>query len=301
VANLEQPSSSNPSAGGAEDVRRTNDEQNSPEGTDSLENELVPTVPRRSTRNTTFPKRFDDFIIEGKVKYGLERVVNYSNLSADCLCFTTMLNKSCEPKFYFQAASDPNWVTAMNEEIEALNRNNTWDLVDLPPGRKTIGCKWVYKIKYKSTGEIERFKARLVAKGFSQREGIDFDETFSPVVKMATIRCVLSLAVENNWSLFQLDINNAFLYGELNEDVYMALPEGFFSKNETKVCKLKKSLYGLKQAPRMWNEKLVSVLISLGFSQSKCNYSMFIKTSDLLFIVLLVYVDDFIITGNSES
>ncbi|GJY13556.1 ribonuclease H-like domain-containing protein [Tanacetum coccineum] len=109
-------------------------------------------------------------------------------------------------------------------------------------------------------GEIERYKARLVAKEFSQRDGIDFEETFSPVVKMVTVRCVISLAVHNNWPLFQLDVNNAFLYGDLHEDVYMDLPPGYYDPFKTKVCKLVKSLYGLKQAPRQWNEKLTSVL-----------------------------------------
>src|ERR1043165_8145929 len=103
----------------------------------------------------------------------------------------------------------------MNEEIEALNRNNTWTLVDLPKGRSLVGCKWIYKIKYKSTGEIERYKARLVAKGYSQKQGIDFEETFSPVVKLITVRTVLSIAVKNKWNLYQLDVNNAFLYGSL--------------------------------------------------------------------------------------
>ncbi|MFS7952191.1 putative RNA-directed DNA polymerase [Helianthus anomalus] len=153
----------------------------------------------------------------------------------------------------------------MNVEMEALLRNQTWNVVDLPANRKPIGCKWVYKIKYKANGEIERYKARLVAKGYNQREGLDFGETFSPVVKMVTVRCILSLAVQNGWMLYQLDVNNAFLYGSITEDVYMTLPEGYYSKNDNKVCKLVKSLYGLKQAPRKWNEKLTNVLCDVGF------------------------------------
>lgn len=199
--------------------------------------------------------------------------------------------------------SDPNWVIAINEEMNSLHRNNTWELVDLPVGRKAIGCKWVFKIKYKSNGEIERYIARLVAKGYGQREGIDFDEKFSPVVKMVTVRCVLSVAVENSWPLYQLDINNAFLYGELNEEVYMSLPEGYYSQNETKVCRLIKSLYlyGLKQASRVWNEKLVNVLIEMGFVQRKCDYSLFVKSTISVFLVFLVYVDNIVITGNDVS
>ncbi|KAJ0912392.1 putative RNA-directed DNA polymerase [Helianthus annuus] len=258
-------------------------------------------VLRRSTRSSVLPKRLDDFIIEGKVKYGLEKVVNYTNLTKENICFTSVLNKSVEPRFYHEACKDPNWVSAMNAEIEALNRNNTWDLVELPHDRKPIGCKWIFKIKYKSSGEIERYKARLVAKCYSQREGIDFDETFSPVVKMITVRSVITLAVYNSWKIYQLDINNAFLYGDLVEDVYMKLPEGYFDQNDTRVCKLNKSLYGLKQAPRMWNAKLVSVLYELGFVQSKCDHLMFVKSVDSVFIVLLVYVDDILITGNNEN
>jgi hypothetical protein len=115
----------------------------------------VSSGPRRSTRIRSFLKNLNDYIIEGKVKFGLEKVVNYSNLSAENLSFVTILNKIVEPKHFFQAVRDPNWVSAMNDEIEALNRNNTWELVDLPPGIKTVGCKWVHKIKYKSTSEVE--------------------------------------------------------------------------------------------------------------------------------------------------
>ncbi|XP_076925214.1 uncharacterized protein LOC143587953 [Bidens hawaiensis] len=271
------------------------------EGNRGQTNVEAETIVRRSTRSSTLPKRLQDYMIEGKVKYGLEKVVNYSNLSHEKFSFVSSLNKSIEPKWYRDAVLGKHWVDAMNSEMEALHRNNTWDLVDLPSGRKPIGCKWVYKIKYRATGEIDRYKARLVAKGFNQKKGIDFDETFSHVVKMVTVRCVLNLAVNNSWPIFQLDINNAFLYGDLNEEVYMALPEGYFSKDETRMCKLNKSLYGLKQAPRMWNKKLVSVLLDIGFIQSKNDYSMFVKNSGNMLVVLLVYVDDIVITGNCVS
>ncbi|KAF5822598.1 putative RNA-directed DNA polymerase [Helianthus annuus] len=255
---------------------------------------------RRSSRNVSFPKKFQDFVLSGNVKYDINKVVNYACLSAENVSFISKLSKSTEPSCYNEASKDSKWVEAMNLEMEALMRNNTWELVDLPSGRKPIGCKWVYKIKYRSNGEIERYKARLVAKGYNQREGIDFGETFSPVVKMVTIRCVLSLAVQYNWSLYQLDVNNAFLYGSISEDVYMTLPEGYYSKNESKVCKLVKSLYGLKQAPRKWNEKLTDVLLGIGFVQSSCDHSLYVLSKPSVFVVLLVYVDDIIVTGNND-
>ncbi|KAJ0675133.1 putative RNA-directed DNA polymerase [Helianthus annuus] len=266
---------------------------------DTVQSEGTPYV-RRSSRSVNLPKRFDEYVVEGKVKYGIEKSVNYSSLSIDNFCFVSNLNKTCEPACFTDAIKDPRWVDAMNKEMEALYRNGTWVLVDLPKDRKAIGCKWIYKIKYKSNGEVERFKARLVAKGYSQREGIDFGETFSPVVKMVTIRCVLSMAVKNNWQMYQLDINNAFLYGSITEDVYMKLPPGYFPENETRVCKLVKSLYGLKQAPRKWNEKLNETLFKMGFVQSLCDHSMYILSAKSVFVVLLVYVDDIIVTGNSD-
>nr|GEZ02508.1 ribonuclease H-like domain-containing protein [Tanacetum cinerariifolium] len=127
------------------------------------------------------------------------------------------------------------WVEAINFEIEVVNRNNTWVITELPYGRKAIGCKRVFKVKYKSTDEVERFKARLVAKGYNQKERIDYEETFSPVVKIVTVRCILAHSVQNNWHVYQLDINNAFLYGGLVGDVYMSLPIGYFNKSDKRV------------------------------------------------------------------
>ncbi|GJW03860.1 ribonuclease H-like domain-containing protein [Tanacetum coccineum] len=256
---------------------------------------------RRSSRQSIFPKNYNDFVVESKVKYGLEKFVGYAKLNTENLCFVTELNKSHEPKTFSEASRYSHWTDAMNKEMEALLRNDTWDLVDLPKDRKAISSKWLWKIKFKSSGEIERYKARLVALGCNQREGIDYEETFSPVVKMTTVRCLLNIVVLNDWPMFQLDIDNAFLYGDLNEVVYMKPPQGYYASDCNKVCRLKKSLYGLKQAPRQWNAKLTCALVENGFSQSKSDYSLFTKSDNGVFLALLVYVDDIIITGNDTS
>ncbi|KAL5799508.1 hypothetical protein ACOSQ4_032392 [Xanthoceras sorbifolium] len=164
-----------------------------------------------------------------------------------------------------QAVLDPLWQQAMNEELSALHKTDTWDLVSLPPGKRTVGSRWVYKIKTKSDGSVERYKARLVAKGFSQQYGMDYEETFAPVAKMTTVRTLIAVASIRQWHIYQMDVKNAFLNGDLHEEVYMAPPPGV-SHNPGEVCKLKKSLYGLKQAPRAWFEKFSTVITSLGFS-----------------------------------
>lgn len=161
----------------------------------------------------------------------------------------------------------------MIKEIQALESNNTWTLTTPPPGKHPIGCKWVYRIKLNSDGTIERNKVRLVAKGFSQIEGIDYKETFAPMAKMVTVRALLAASVHHNWYIEQLDVNNAFLHGDLHEEVYMIVPQGYnASLPPNTVCKLNKSLYGLKQANRQWFTKLCTYLQSTGFIQSHADH-----------------------------
>ena len=147
-----------------------------------------------------------------------------------------MYSSITEPGSFQQASKDPDWVHAMKLEIAALESNQTWSIVDLPSGKIPIGCRWIYKVKYKASGEVERYKARLVAKGYSQQAGMDYFETFSPVAKMVTVRCVIALAVSKGWPMHQMDVYNAFLQGDLEEEVYMEMPEGFRKSGENKVC-----------------------------------------------------------------
>ena len=170
----------------------------------------------------------------------------------------------------------------MDKEIAALESNRTQTFIALPFGKKPIGFKWVYKIKRKADGSIERYKAHLVAKGYTQLQGVDYSETFSPVVKLTMVRLVLALATAKNWFLLQLEVNNTFLHGDLIEDVYMMVPPGFQTPKEGLVCKLQKSLYGLKQASRQWNVKLIVALLFGGYHQSSSDHSMFVKTQDKL-------------------
>jgi hypothetical protein len=233
--------------------------------------------------------------------YSLSSFVSYHNLSPSHRSFCLSISSQIEPKFYHQAVKDANWRAAMQAEITALETNNTWIVTTLPPNKHPIGCKWVYKVKHKSDGSIERYKARLVAKGYTQCEGLDYHETFSPVAKMTTVRVFLALAAAKGWLLHQLDVNNAFLHGDLDEEVYMTMPPGFAVNGESKVCKLTKSLYGLKQASRNWFSKFSTALVDLGFIQSKADYSLFTRVKGDSYIALLIYVDDVAITSNDAK
>jgi hypothetical protein len=193
------------------------------------------------------------------------------------------------------------WRSAMGEELASLHANNTWELVDLPPGRRAIKCKWVFKTKCNADGSIERYKARLVAKGYSQREGIDYTATFSPTLKHTSIRLLLALAAANDWEIHQVDVATAFLNGTLEDEIYMEQPKGFIKEgDEHLVCKLIKSLYGLKQAGRVWNEEINAFLCSVGFYRSLADPCIYVRLDDPTNIIGM-HVDDECITGSTQE
>lgn len=185
----------------------------------------------------------------------------------------------------------------MKVEMDALAMNNTWEKCVLPPGKNKVGCRWIFNIKYKADGSIERYKARLVAKGYTQTYDIDYSETFLPVAKIDTIRVLFSVAATKGWPLRQFDVKNAFLHRELREKVYMDPPSGFsqnFSQGE--VCRLHKALYRLKQSPRAWFGRFTVVMKKHGYKQSNSDHTLFIKRRGTLITCLIIYVDDMIIT-----
>ena len=203
-----------------------------------------------------------------------------------------------------QSEERQGWMGAMSEEMESLHKNSAWELVPKPKDRKVIGSKWVYR---KKEGISEKaattYKARLVAKKFSQKERVDYDEIFSPVVKHTSIRMLLSLVAQLNMELEQLDVKTAFLHGDLEETIYMAQPEGFKEAGkEDLVCKLKKSLYGLKQSPRQWYKRFDTFMLQIGYTRGEydcCVYSRLFDDGHM--IILVLYVDDMLIACRDMS
>ena len=207
-----------------------------------------------------------------------------------------------DPDSYTQAMQGNDsgkWFHAMEEELKSMDQNQVWDLVELPKGCKRVGCKWVFKTKRDSIGNIERYKARLVAKGFTQKDGIDYKETFSPVSKKDSLRIIMALVAHYDLELHQMDVKTAFLNGNLEEEIYMDQPEGFSVKGkEHMVCKLKKSIYGLKQASRQWYLKFNDTIASFGFQENTVDRCIYMKVSGSKFIFLVLYVDAILLATN---
>ncbi|KAL0542592.1 hypothetical protein IC582_017662 [Cucumis melo] len=248
----------------------------------------IPIALRKGTRSCT--------------KHPICNYVSYDNLSPQFRAFTANLDSTIIPKNIYTALECPEWKNAVMEEMKALEKNRTWEICALPKGHKTVGCKWVFSLKYKADGTLDRHKARLVAKGFTQTYGIDYSETFSPVAKLNTVRVLLSVAVNKDWPLYQLDVKNAFLNGDLVEEVYMSPPPGFEAQFGQEVCKLQKSLYGLKQSPRAWFDRFTTFVKSQGYSQGHSDHTLFTKASKTGKIaILIVYVDDIVLTGDDQT
>jgi hypothetical protein len=211
-----------------------------------------------------------------------------------------------EPATYTEAIASVDrekWISAMQEELQSLDKNSTWDVVRLPKHKKVVRCKWIFKRKEGlSPKEPARFKARLVAKGFSQILGIDYNDVFYPVVKHSSIRALFDIVAMRDLELEQLDVKTVFLHGELEEEIYMDQPEGFIVPGkEDLVCKLKRSLYGLKQSPRQWYKRFDSFMLAHGFKRSQydsCVYIKFVNGSPIYF---MLYVDDMLIVAKSKK
>jgi hypothetical protein len=207
-----------------------------------------------------------------------------------------------EPMTYAEAMMDldsEKWQSAMRFEIDSMDDNQIWNLVDLPDGVKPIECKWIYKKKRDMNGNVHIHKARLVAKGFRQVQGVDFDKTFSPVVMLKSIQIILAIAAYFDYEIWQMDVKTTFLNGNLTEDVYMTQLEGFVGPtNARKVCKLQKSIYGLKQASRSWNLRFDEVVKGFGFIQSEEEPCVYKKASGSSVVFLILYVDDILLIGN---
>jgi hypothetical protein len=211
-----------------------------------------------------------------------------------------LLTDGGEPECYDEACQvedSSKWELAMKDEMKSLISNNTWELAELPVGKKALHNKWVYRVKEEHNGS-KRHKARLVVKGFQQKEGIDYTDIFSPVVKLNTIRSVLSIVAAEGLHLEQLDVKTAFLHGDLDEEIYMQQPEGFSVKEKEKlVCRLTKSLYGLKQAPRQWYKKFDGFMQRLGYNKCNADHCCYFKRFESSYIILLLYVDDMLVAG----
>lgn len=268
---------------------------------------------RRSSRVHQPPQWHADYV----TNYDSQSISNITNATVNHTfsCFLATITSTTDPVSFKDAVQQPHWVSAMNDELEALERNGTWSVTELPQGKTAIGCKWLFKTKFNPDGSIERHKSRLVILGCRQKYGEDYKETFAPVAKMTTVRTMLAAAAIQNWYTLQMDVSNAFLHGELLEDVYMKMPPGYthlgcrIQLNDANngylerkfVCKLLKALYGLKQAPRLWFSKLSLTLLALGFKQSKSDYSLFLKQTTSSMLAVLVYVDDLLICGSNMS
>ena len=239
---------------------------------------VVATEPRRSTRTRTTPDWYGPVMS------------------------VMLVDNTDDPETYEEAMMSPDsnkWQEAMKSEIGSMYENQVWTLVDLPDGRKAVENKWIFKKKTDADGNVTVYKARLVAKGFRQIQGVDYDETFSPVAKLKSMRIMLAIAAYYDYEIWQMDVKTAFLNGDIDEELYMMQPKGFVDpKDANKVCKLQRSIYGLKQASRSWNQRFDKVIKSFGFIQTYGEACIYKKVSGSSVAFLILYVDDILLIGN---
>ena len=252
---------------------------------------------RRSTRETKAPERYGKWASESQMK----NLDSCDGEITHSLCNIVQIN---EPDTITEALHSPEaneWRQAADSEYNSLMKMQTWSLQKLPANKKAIGCRWVFRVKYGSDGLPVRFKARLVAKGFNQQYGVDFDETFSPVIRLSSIRALIAFSVQYGLLIHQMDVVTAFLNGVLEEEIYMNQPPGYEEVGkEDLVCRLKRSLYGLKQSPRCWYKMFRSFMFDLGFRQSSGDPCLYYKLQPSL-ILIAVYVDDLIIIADNAG
>jgi hypothetical protein len=203
-----------------------------------------------------------------------------------------------EPTCFEEANARQVWEDSMMEEYASIIKNDVWEIVPRPKNKSVVSSKWIYKIKHVVDGNIENYKARFVARGFSQKEGVDYDETFAPVACYTSIRAVMSIATQMGWRIHQMDVKTTFLNGKIEEEVYLEQPLGFeVHTRASHVCRLKKALYGLKQAPRAWYSRIDNYLQSIGFVKSDADSNLYLLMNKEGILILVLYVDDLFLIG----
>jgi hypothetical protein len=258
-----------------------------------------------SNSKTNEDKKNPKWLIKGHSESDMmdrnfEKRITRSQSSILNFALMAKVMKMDDPDNYAEASKKKEWNEAMEVEFNALVKNDTWDLVKLPKGKDVIGTKWVYKTKYNSDGSIDKHKAHLVSKGYAQKEGIDYTKTFAPVAKLDTIRMVLALVAQYKWIICQMDVKSTFLNGYVDEEIYVEQPKGFeIPGKEDRVYRLKKALYGLKQAPRAWYSRIDKYFQDHGLVKSSSEPNLYILQSGQDILIVALYVDDLIYTGNN--
>ena len=277
---------------GARRNENIGDEENNDQNNDDdvERDQVLAEVPSRPKRNRRAPDFYGEVVSH---RYG-DWEENDANAAI-----------SDDPKTFRSAITGDNannWKAAIDAEMQSLRQNETWDLVDLPPNKNVVGCKWVFKTKHNADGTISKHKARLVAQGFTQKHGVDYEETFAPVVKYASLRTIFAIANQYGMEIHQMDVNSAYLNGDIDAEIYMRQPEGYIDpKHPNKVCKLKKGLYGLKQGGRIWNEKIDKYLKSKDYNPSDADPCIYVNVQGGKIVIIALYVDDTIIVSNCNA